>query len=207
MFKHPVIVFEGVETSGKTTNLNIVKNYLKKKNIKYVAFREPGGTPFSEKLRKLLLNKKTRSNAKTDLLLMLASRSENFNNLIKKNYRKKVILIDRFSDSTIAYQHYGMGLNLNIIKKINKFIVGSFKADFTFLSIVNKKNLKKRLINRKYLNKYDKFQLNFFDKVQKGFIKLSKNSKNQYLIIDSNNYSKKFVKDIIENKLQIILNR
>ena len=84
MFKHPVIVFEGIEASGKTTNLNIVKNYLKKKNIKYVDFREPGGTLFSEKLRKLLLNKKTKSNPKTDLLLMLASRSENFNNLIKK---------------------------------------------------------------------------------------------------------------------------
>ncbi len=207
MYKYPIIIFEGIETSGKTTNIKIAENYLKKRKIKFIKFREPGGSNNSEKLRKIILNTNSSLNNKTDLLLMFASRSENVEKIIKKNINKKAILIDRFSDSTIAYQHYGMGLNLNIIKKINKFIVGSFKADFTFLSIVNKKNLKKRLINRKYLNKYDKFQLNFFDKVQKGFIKLSKNSKNKYLIIDSNNYSKKFVKDIIENKLQIILNR
>ena len=177
MFKHPVIVFEGIEASGKTTNLNIVKNYLKKKNIKYVDFREPGGTPFSEKLRKLLLNKKTKSNAKTDLLLMLASRSENFNNLIKKNYRTKVILIDRFSDSTIAYQHFGMNLNLNLIHHMNKFIIGNFKPDLTILSLVSTINLKKRLLNRKKLDRYDNFNFKFYKKVQIGFNKLANKKK------------------------------
>ena len=207
MYKYPIIIFEGIEASGKTTNIKIAENYLKKKKIKFIKFREPGGSNNSEKLRKMILNTNSSLNNKTDLLLIFASRSENVEKIIKRNINKKVILIDRFTDSTIAYQHYGMGLNLNFIKKINKFIVGSFKNDFTFLSIVNKKNLKKRLISRKYLNKYDKFQLNFFDKVQKGFIKLSKKSKNKYLIIDSNNYPKKIVKDIIENKLKIILNR
>ena len=204
MFKYPVIVFEGVETSGKTTNLNIVKNYLKKKNIKYVDFREPGGTLFSEKLRKLLLNKKTRSNAKTDLLLMLASRSENFNNLIKKNYRKKVILIDRFSDSTIAYQHFGMNLNLNLIHNINKFIIGNFKPDLTILSLVSTINLKKRLLNRKKLDRYDNFNFKFYKKVQIGFNKLSYKKKN-YLIIDSNKNSIEKNKIIIIKKLENII--
>lgn len=204
MFKYPVIVFEGVETSGKTTNLNIVKNYLKKKNIKYVDFREPGGTLFSEKLRKLLLNKKTRSNAKTDLLLMLASRSENFNNLIKKNYRKKVILIDRFSDSTIAYQHFGMNLNLNLIHNINKFIIGNFKPDLTILSLVSTINLKKRLLNRKKLDRYDNFNFKFYKKVQIGFNKLAYKKKN-YLIIDSNKNSIEKNKIIIIKKLENII--
>ncbi len=204
MFKHPVIVFEGVETSGKTTNLNIVKNYLKKKNIKYVDFREPGGTPFSEKLRKLLLNKKTRTNAKTDLLLMLASRSENFNNLIKKNYRKKVILIDRFSDSTIAYQHFGMNLNLNLIHHMNKFIIGNFKPDLTILSLVSTINLKKRLLNRKKLDRYDNFNFKFYKKVQIGFNKLA-NKKKNYLIIDSNKNSIEKNKIIIIKKLENII--
>ena len=204
MFKYPVIVFEGVETSGKTTNLNIVKNYLKKKNIKYVDFREPGGTLFSEKLRKLLLNKKTRSNAKTDLLLMLASRSENFNNLIKKNYRKKVILIDRFSDSTIAYQDFGMNLNLNLIHNINRFIIGNFKPDLTILSLVSTINLKKRLLNRKKLDRYDNFNFKFYKKVQIGFNKLA-NKKKNYLIIDSNKNSIEKNKIIIIKKLENII--
>ncbi len=204
MFKHPVIVFEGVETSGKTTNLNIVKNYLKKKNIKYLDFREPGGTSFSEKLRKLLLNKKTRSNPKTDLLLMLASRSENFHKLIKKNYRKKVILIDRFSDSTIAYQHYGMNLNLNLIHQLNKFIIGNLKPDLTILSLVNTINLKKRLLNRKKLDRYDNFNFKFYKKVQIGFNKLA-NKKKNYLIIDSNKNSIEKNKNIIIKKLENII--
>tara|TARA_B100000886_G_C20382870_1_gene474690 strand:- start:509 stop:1129 length:621 start_codon:yes stop_codon:yes gene_type:complete len=204
MFKHPVIVFEGIETSGKTTNLNIVKNYLKKKNIKYVDFREPGGTLFSEKLRKLLLNKKTKSNPKTDLLLMLASRSENFNNLIKKNYRKKVILIDRFSDSTIAYQHFGMNLNLNLIHHMNKFIIGNFKPDLTILSLVSTINLKKRLLNRKKLDRYDNFNFKFYKKVQIGFNKLA-NKKKNYLIIDSNKNSIEKNKIIIIKKLENII--
>lgn len=204
MFKHPVIVFEGIEASGKTTNLNIVKNYLKKKNIKYVDFREPGGTLFSEKLRKLLLNKKTKSNPKTDLLLMLASRSENFNNLIKKNYRKKVILIDRFSDSTIAYQHFGMNLNLNLIHHMNKFIIGNFKPDLTILSLVSTINLKKRLLNRKKLDRYDNFNFKFYKKVQIGFNKLA-NKKKNYLIIDSNKNSIEKNKIIIIKKLENII--
>ena len=115
MFKNPIIVFEGIEGSGKTSHCNFVSKYLKKK-IKYIRLREPGGSKNSEIIRKLILNKNSNFNKKTDLLLYLASRSENFS-LIKNNFRKKIILIDRFTDSTIAYQHYGLGVELPIIKK------------------------------------------------------------------------------------------
>ena len=102
MFKYPVIIFEGVEASGKSTNLDIAAKYLKKKRKKYIKLREPGGTLFSEKIRKLLLNKNYKLDHKTDLMLFLASRSENFQKIIKKNYNKRDILIDRFIESTIA---------------------------------------------------------------------------------------------------------
>jgi len=115
----------------------------------------------------------------------MASRNENFHEIFLKNYNKKIILIDRFLDSTIAYQHYGMGVNLKIIKYINNFILKNVKVDFTFLNIVNKKNLKLRLKKRKNLNRYDKFNYKFYSKVQNGFLKLAKNKKN-YLIVDSN---------------------
>ena len=124
MYKYPVIVFEGIEASGKSTNLNIAANYLKKKKKKFIKLREPGGTSFSEIIRKIILNKKYKLNNKTDLLLFYASRSENYEKIIKKNYRKKIILIDRFTDSTAAYQHFGMGIDLNVIKLLNKFIIG-----------------------------------------------------------------------------------
>ena len=117
-------------------------------------------------------------------MLYLAARSENIQ-LINKFYNKKIILIDRFIDSTIAYQHYGLGVDINLIKLINKFLLKDIKVSFTFLNIVNNKNLIYRLKKRKKLNRYDKFSINFYNKVQKGFLKLSYNKK-KYQIINSN---------------------
>ena len=134
-------------------------------------------------------------------MLFYASRSENYEKIIKKNYRKKIILIDRFTDSTAAYQHFGMGIDFNVIKLLNKFIIGNFKPDITFLSTVNVKNLKLRLHKRLTLNRYDKFKLNFYSKVQRGYYKLAKNNRN-YIILDSNSKTIKEVKNIITTKLE-----
>ena len=195
MSKFPIIVFEGIEGSGKTTHINLVNKYLKKKNIKFIKFREPGGSKNAEKIRKILLNNKSNFNKKTDLLLMLGSRSENIEKIINQNYKKKIIIIDRFIDSTIAYQHYGMGIDIKIIKNINNFLLNRIKPDFTFLNVVNKKNLILRLKKRKNKNRYDNFNYNFYNKVQKGFLKLVK--KKKYMIVDSN-------KPLSYNKLQIL---
>tara|TARA_B100001057_G_C22778222_1_gene922523 strand:- start:803 stop:1417 length:615 start_codon:yes stop_codon:yes gene_type:complete len=204
MSKYPIIIFEGIEASGKTTNFNIAVNYLKKKRKSFIKLREPGGSIFSEKIRKLILDKKLKLNSKTDLLLFYASRSENFEKIIKKNYKKKIILIDRFTDSTIAYQHYGMKLDLNIIKMLNKFIIGNFKPDLVFLSTVNNINLQQRLKKRSKLNRYDKFKLSFYSRVQDGYQKISKNKK-KYITINSNINSINEVKKIIINKLVKII--
>ena len=185
MSKYPIIIFEGIEASGKTTNFKIAANYLKKRRKSFIKLREPGGSIFSEKIRKLILNKKSNFNKNTDLLLYLASRSENIN-LLRKYYKKRIILIDRFVDSTISYQHYGMGVNLDLINSINKHILSNFKVSFTFLNLVNHKNMVKRLRLRKSTNRYDNFKKNFYNKVQKGFVKLSNKNKRKYQIIDSN---------------------
>ena len=140
MSKKPIIVFEGIEGSGKSHHINKVSNFLDKKKIKFIKIREPGGSLNSEKIRRLILNKKSNFNINTDLLLYLAARSENIN-LIKKFYKKKIILIDRFIDSTIAYQHYGMGIDLKIINIINKYLTQGIKIDYTFLNTVSIKNL------------------------------------------------------------------
>ena len=185
MSKKPVIVFEGIEGSGKSHHLLNISKYLKKRKIDYIKIREPGGNPNSEKIRKLILDKKSNFNKTTDLLLYLSSRSENIDTL-KKNYKKKVILIDRFVDSTIAYQHYGMGLNLSLINIVNQYILDGLKVDFTFLNIVNQKNMKQRLMKRKKLNRYDKFNNNFYRKVQNGFMNIANKKANKYFIINSN---------------------
>ena len=204
MYKNPVIVFEGIETSGKSTNVKIVSNYLNKINRKFIKIREPGGTTNSEIFRKFILNRRSKLNYKSDLLLIMASRSENIDKILKKNYGKKIILIDRFIDSTIAYQHYGMGINLDLINKLNKFILDGFEPSFTFLSIVNKINMKSRLSKRFSLNKYDKFNSSFYNKVQNGFLRLSRSKKN-YLIIDSNKNNIKKNSQIIINKIKKLI--
>ncbi len=205
MSKYPVIVFEGIEASGKSTSLKKIIKYLKTNKINYVSFREPGGTNLSEKLRSLMLNKKSALSNKTDLFLLMASRSENIDKILKENYKKKVILIDRFIDSTLAYQHYGMKLDKDIILKMNNFLLGNIRPNFTFLSIVNKKNMFKRLKLRKNKNKYDKFDYNFYNKVQKGFLKIANKNKSKYLILDTNKDNLKIIENKLINKIERIL--
>ena len=129
-------------------------------------------------------------------MLYFAARSENVEKVINKYYNKKIILIDRFTDSTIAYQHYGMGLDKLLINNINQIILKKIKPQITFLNLVNEKNLKKRLRKRKNKNRYDNFKIQFYKKVQNGFLKISKN-KRKYILINSNN-------DLVENKKKVL---
>ena len=205
MSKKLIITFEGIEGSGKSLHIQSAANYLKKRKISFIRIREPGGSKNAEKIRKLILNNKSKFNKNTDLLLYLAARSENVENIIKKNYKKRVILIDRFTDSTFAYQHYGMGVDKGIIQLINNYLLKRINVSFTFLHIVNEKNLKHRLLKRKVLNRYDKFKYSFYKKVQNGFVNRARLNKKKYLTINSNieiNKNKK----IIINKINKILN-
>ena len=199
MSKKPIIVFEGIECSGKSLHSNNVANYLKKKGIKFIKIREPGGNKNSEKIRKLILNNKSNFNKVTDLLLYLAARNENIENIIKQSVGKKVILIDRFIDSTVAYQHFGMNIDIKFINMVNQFLIKKIKVNFTFLHLVSKKNIQLRLSERKKLNRYDKFKMLFYKKVQLGFIKIANKYKNKYLKINSN-------LDVATNK-KIIINK
>jgi dTMP kinase len=204
MSKNPIIVFEGIEGSGKSFHINNVANYLKKKDRKFIMLREPGGSKNSEKIRKIILSNKSNFSKTTDLFLYLAARSENIDKIIKSNYKKKIILIDRFVDSTIAYQHFGMSLNLELINLINKFLLKNININFTFLNLVNEKNMKFRLAKRLNLNRYDKFNMSFYKKVQSGFIKIADKNKKKYLKINSN-FDISLNKKIIINKINQLI--
>ncbi len=204
MSKKPIIVFEGIEASGKSHHISAAARYLKNKKLSFIRLREPGGSQNSEKIRKIILNKKTKFKKETDLLLYLASRSENID-LINKYYNKKIILIDRFVDSTIAYQHYGMGIDKKIINFLNRFLLKKINVEFTFLNLVSKKNLILRLKKRKSLNRYDKFKLKFYDKVQKGYLKIANSNSKSYKLIDSNldqKKNEKLIKDQIDKLIK-----
>jgi|TARA_B100001964_G_C14228134_1_gene598698 dTMP kinase len=199
------IVFEGIEGSGKSSHsLSLVKR-LKSLKIPCVYLREPGGSREAERIRNFLLkNENKKFNSLTDTLLYLAARNENFLKKIKPFYKKKVIICDRFTDSTLAYQYYGLGVKKHVINFINKEIIGTIKPDYTFLMYLNVNKLISRISNRKTINRYDKFKKSFYKKVQDGFVKISNKNKSRYMIINS---SSKFEinQEIIFQKIKKLL--
>mgnify|MGYP001450818295 CR=1 FL=1 len=204
------IVFEGVEGCGKSFQSKKLFYNLKKKKIKSILTREPGGTKSAELIRNLILKdyfKKTKYekfNKYTDTLLYLAARNEHVLNKIKPALiRKHVVICDRFIDSTIAYQVDGKKVEQNFIDSIHDKILRGLKPDLTFVLKVSVKSSKKRLSKRKSKNRYDNFPQSFYDKAQKSFIKLARNKKN-YFILNSSNNDNTLEKKILEITLKFL---
>jgi dTMP kinase len=203
--RRPFIVFEGIEGSGKSVHSQSLVRKLKSLKIPCIYLREPGGSKEAEDIRNFILrNINEKFNSLTDTLLYLAARNENFLKRIKPFYKKKVIICDRFVDSTLAYQHYGLGVKKNIINFINKEIMGTIKPDYTFLMYLNVDKSISRISSKKKINRYDKFSKVFYTKVQNGFLKIRKKNKSKYLIINSLN---KFEinKNIIFNQVKKLM--
>ena len=199
MFKQKpfFIVFEGVEGCGKSYQSKKLYNNLKKKKIQTLLTREPGGTKSAELIRNLILvdyfkkSKKEKFDRYTDTLLYLAARNEHVKTKILPALKKnKVVICDRFVDSTIAYQVFGKQVKLNFIKNIHKHILRGLKPNLTFVLKVSTKTSKKRLLKRKSKNRYDNFSQSFYTKAQKSFLKIAKNKKNYFILNSSNNDDK-----------------
>ena len=204
------IVFEGVEGSGKSFQSKKLYQKLIKNKIKTILTREPGGTKSAELIRNLILKDYFKKTTKekfdkyTDTLLYLAARNEHILNKIKPALKKKkVVICDRFIDSTIAYQVYGKRVNYNFIKIIHNQILGNLKPDLTFILKVSTKSSRKRLSERKSKNRYDNFPQSFYNKAQKSFLKIAKNKKN-YFILDSSSNNNILEKKIFEITLKYL---
>ena len=190
------IVFEGVEGCGKSYQSKKLFKNLKKKRISAILTREPGGTRSAESIRTLILKdyfnngKDDKFDKYTDTLLYLAARNEHIKNKIKPALKnKKIIICDRFIDSTFAYQVYGKKVNKLFIDNIHKLILQDVKPNITFVLTVSPKSSKTRLKKRKTTNRYDNFSQSFYTKAQKAFLKLAKNKKNYFILNSSKNDS------------------
>ena len=202
------IVFEGVEGCGKSFQSKKLYNNLIKKKKDVILTREPGGTKSSELIRNLILrdyftkDSKEKFDKYTDTLLYLAARNEHIKNKIKPALIKnKVVICDRFIDSTIAYQVHGKKVDINFIDNIHKKILQDIKPNVVFVLKVSKNSSRKRLKKRKTKNRYDNFPQSFYNKAQKSFIKLAKNKKNYYVLNSSLN------DDSLEDKIFDIINK
>ena len=206
------IVFEGVEGCGKSFQSKKLLNNLKKKKIKALLTREPGGTKSAELIRNLILkdyfnkDSKEKFDKYTDTLLYLAARNEHIKNKIKPALdKKKIVICDRFTDSTLAYQVYGKKININFINNIHKFILSGIKPDLTFVLKVSTQASRKRLKKRKSKNRYDNFKQSFYSKAQKSFLQIAKNKKNYFVLESSknDNFLEKKIFEIVSKYLKI----
>ena len=205
------IVFEGIEGSGKSYQIKKLYNNLKKKGLKILKTREPGGTKGAERIRKLILkdyfgrNKSEEFDKYTDTLLYLAARNEHIKKKIEPALKKKsIVLCDRFVDSTLAYQVSGKIVKHRFIENIHNEIL-PFKPNLTFVLKVKIRKALKRLQKRRKKNRYDKFSKSFYIKAQKAFLKIAKKNKKKYYILDNSTDSihiEKKILGIVLNKLK-----
>ena len=183
------ITFEGIEGSGKSYQSRKLFQRIKGAKLPAIYTREPGGTKLAEKIREVILkdyfhpDSKEKFNKYTDTLLYLAARNEHVEKKIKPAIlKKKIIICDRFIDSTLAYQVYGKGVNKSLVDYVHKYILRSIKPDLTFILKSNVASAMLRLKKRKRKNRYDKFSKNFYDRVQKAFLKIAKSDIDKSII-------------------------
>jgi len=171
------VTFEGPEASGKSSQIILLKKYLTLRNIPFKITREPGGTFFSEKLRKLILNKNSNIEVFEEILLLMAARLNHINNVIKPALKKNmIVLCDRYADSTFVYQGYVNGFGIEKTINLHKKLLDNFLPHKTFLFLIPPKDIILRLKKRRYKNKYDIKKINFHNKVCEGYKKISKNN-------------------------------
>jgi len=200
------IVFEGVEGTGKSFQINKLYNNLKKKKLDVIKTREPGGSPAAEKIRNLIFSKKsTKLDKITDFYLMNAARNEHVKTtLYDARKKKKIVICDRFTDSTYAYQVIGNKIN----KKINfinqKYILKNFKPNLTIVLKSDFKTIYSRIKKRKNNNKFDKLKTSFYQKAQNAYLSLAKRKKD-YLVFDSSKNTAELEKKIfstVKNRIK-----
>ena len=205
------VVFEGIEGSGKSFQAKRVYKNLKKNNYQTILTREPGGTKNGERIRNLILKdyfsfgKKEKLDKYSDTLLYLAARNEHILNKVKHSLNnKKIVIFDRFIDSTLAYQVYGKKVDSKFVKFIHKYVLNGVKPDLTFLLTVKINKAIKRLKKRKNLNRYDKFPKKFYIKAQRDFIRIAKKNKKKYIILDSSENNSNLEKIIFKSLIKRI---
>ena len=162
--------FEGPEASGKSSQIRLLKKYLEYNKIPFFFSIEPGGTIVAESLRKLILRKYSDINITEEILMFMAARSHHINNVIKPAINNgKLVICDRFADSSFVYQGYVNNFGIRKVKNLHKNLLDNFLPDKTFLFYLSTSLILKRLKKRKYKNKYDKLEKKFHDQVNTGY--------------------------------------
>lgn len=174
------ITFEGLDGCGKSTQAKLLKEFFEKREFKVYLAREPGGTPPGEAIRNILLDPNIKLHPWTEALLYFSSRLENSLIIKEKLKEDYIVICERYEDSTIAYQGYGRGLSIEELKRLNNLVTLGLKPDIT---IVLDMEPKKALQRKRNFDRMEKEDLEFYNKVRKGYFEIAKENKDRVFIV------------------------
>ena len=191
------ITFEGADGCGKTTQIKLIDEYLRNKGYKTLLTREPGAKGLGEKIREILLNYEGEVSSRCESFLFLADRAQHVDCIIKPALKDGVIVLcDRHTDSTVAYQGYGRGLDIEEIKKLNNLATGGLKPDLTIVFDVDIETSQARVGKNK--DRMESAGIEFFKKVREGFLEIAKEEPQRVKVIDSSDTIENIHKKVIE---------
>ena len=181
------ITIEGTEGVGKTTNIEYIKQWLENNGISYVNTREPGGTPFAEEIRQVLLaNREEKVCSKAELLMMFAGRAQHIDQVIEPQLAQgNWVLCDRFTDATYAYQGAGREMGNDVIERLEAMVQGDMRPDLTLVLDVPVELGLKRAVKRSEPDRFEREKADFFNRVRQAYLSMATNSPQRYKIIDA----------------------
>ena len=193
------ITFEGIDGCGKTTQINLLKEYLENKSYEVITTLEPGGSDIGKKLRQILLHHDGFVSPRAEMFMYLADRAQHIDTVIKNNVEKnKIVLCDRHIDSTVAYQGYGRGEDIEEINFLNNIATANYKPNLTFVFDIDIETARQRV--GKVKDRLESEGLEFHKKVKEGYLELAKKYPNRIKIINSN----KTIEEVFEQVKKII---
>lgn len=201
MEKGLFITFEGVDGCGKTTQINLLSEYLQKQGYEVLLTREPGGKGLGEKLREILLNYDGEVSDRCESFLFLADRAQHIDTIVNPAVQQgKIVLCDRHTDSTVAYQGYGRGLDIETINNLNSIATNGMKPDLTFIFDIDTETSMKRI--GKNQDRMESAGIEFQTKVRNGYLEIAKQEPERVKVIDAT----KSIEEIHEEVLKYIKN-
>jgi dTMP kinase len=178
------ITFEGIEGSGKSTQAKLLAEYLRGKGLSVVLTREPGGVELSERIRSILIDPSSDISPKAELFLFLASRAQHVSELILPALRRdQIVICDRFADASVAYQGYGRGLDIRMIRKLNDWAICGIRPDLTLLLDLSPEIGLRRVRLSSTLDRIEEEDLEFHRRVRKGYLEIARAEPDRFLIL------------------------